>query len=62
LEVNLMTLELNDDERDYLAALLESALRGKYHELHHTDTADFKTLVKDEIALIESLQARLSTP
>jgi hypothetical protein len=55
-----MTLELNDEERDYLVALLESAHRGKLHELNHTDTADFKSLVKEEIALIEALKARLS--
>jgi hypothetical protein len=55
-----MTLELDDKERSYLATLLESVYRGKLHELHHTDTAGYKTLVKEEIAMIEALQARLS--
>jgi hypothetical protein len=54
-----MTLELTDSERDYLVALLEAAHKGKLHELHHTDTADFKKLLKEELALIEGLRERL---
>ena len=58
-EVITMTLELSDSEREYLATLLDAAYKGKLHELHHTDTADYKTLIKEEIALIETLKARL---
>ena len=55
-----MTFELNEEEREFLVSLLEGVYREKFHELHHTDTADFKTLVKAEIALLESLRAKLA--
>ena len=55
-----MTLELTDKERDYLMTLLEATHREKLHELHHTDASDYKILVKREIALIETLSAKLS--
>ena len=55
-----MTLELTDKERDYFITLLEATHREKLHELHHTDTNEYKALVKAEIALIEALRAKLS--
>ena len=60
-EVSLMTLELTDKERDYLMSLLDATHRGKLHELHHTDSSEYKTLVKGEIVLIEALRAKLSS-
>jgi len=54
-----MTLELNDKEREYLVTLLENAYRDKLHELHHTDTSEFKSLVREEIALIEALREKM---
>lgn len=54
-----MTFELNEEEREFLVAVLEGVYREKFHELHHTDTADFKTLVKDEIGILESLREKL---
>ena len=59
-EVSLMTIELTDKEHDYLITILEATHRGKLHELHHTDSSEYKTLVKGEIALIEALRAKLS--
>jgi hypothetical protein len=55
-----MTLELTDTERDYFMKLLEATHREKLHELHHTDTNEYKILVKAEIDLIEALRAKLS--
>lgn len=54
-----MTFELTEEEREFLVAVLEGIYREKFHELHHTDTADFKTLVKDEIGILESLREKL---
>ncbi len=54
-----MTIELTEEEREFLVAVLEGVYREKFHELHHTDTADFKTLVKDEIGILESLREKL---
>lgn len=55
-----MTFELNEEEREFLVAILDGVYREKFHELHHTDTADFKTLVKDEIGLLETLREKLA--
>ena len=55
-----MTLELTDTEREYFMKLLEATHRERLHELHHTDTAEYKTFLRNEIALIEALQAKLS--
>ncbi len=55
-----MTLELTDKEREYLITLLAATHREKLHELHHTDTASYKTFLKGEISLIEALRAKLS--
>ena len=54
-----MDLELTDKELKYLVTLLEVTHRGKLHELHHTDSGEYKTLIKDEIALIEALRGKL---
>ena len=55
-----MTFELNEEEREFLVAILDGVYREKFHELHHTDTADFKTLVKVEIGLLETLREKLA--
>jgi len=55
-----MTLELTDKEREYFMTLLEVTHREKLHELHHTDANEYKTLVRNEITLIEALSAKLS--
>jgi hypothetical protein len=57
-----MTLELNEHERAYLSELLEARHAEMLHELHHTDTADFKEILRKRIALIESLRAKVGGP
>ena len=55
-----MTLQLTNEEREYLMTLLEATHREKLHELHHTDRAEYKALVRSEIASIEALQIKLT--
>jgi hypothetical protein len=54
-----MTLELTKQEKDYLRELLESAHGELIHEIHHTDTADYEELLKQKVALVEGLKAKV---
>jgi len=54
-----MTSVLNEDDREFPPALIESVYREKFHELHHTDTADFKTPGKHEIGILDTLRQKL---
>ena len=52
---------LTAEEKDYLVRLLERTLKSDRTEMAHTDTRSYKAQVKDEIALVEKLLARLKT-
>jgi hypothetical protein len=54
-----MTLDINEEERDYLLEILEARRAELLHEMHHTDTLDFKEVLRRKIALAESLDSRL---
>ena len=54
-----MTLHLNDYERGFLLELLEAAHREKLRELSHTDSPAYKGLLRERIAIVEALTARL---
>jgi hypothetical protein len=55
-----MLIELTDQERSLLLDLLEHEHKEELHELHHTATASFKSLLKDRIELLEGLTAKLA--
>lgn len=52
-------VEFNEEEREYLLALLKSAHTRLLHELHHARRLDFKTQLKREIELNEEVMARV---
>lgn len=54
-----MQLNLSDPEREYLVEILKSARVELLHELHHTDTQDYKRLLKEKASLVESLLDKL---
>ena len=54
-----MNLTLADQERAYLLELLQTTQTETRHELHYTDTADYKKLLKQQLELIEGLLAKL---
>lgn len=54
-----MTIELTHQEVEYLMELLHNAHTEKLHELHHTDTVDYKEMLKRKIELLEALAAKL---
>lgn len=54
-----MTLDLTDQEREYLEELLEAAHKNKLHGLHHAQTSDYKLILKDKVRIIEALESKL---
>lgn len=54
-----MQLNISDPEREYLVDVLKAARTELLHELHHTDTLEYKRLLKEKAGLVESLLERL---
>ena len=54
-----MTFDINDQEREYLLEVLEARRAELLHELHHTDTLDFKEMLKRKVELVEGLTSKL---
>jgi len=57
-----MDVYLDIKELELLMGLLEHRLEALHHEIHHTDTRSFKTDLKKEEALANSLLAKLKMP
>lgn len=55
-----MPIQLNDAERHFLLDILEHEHKEVLHQLHHTDTAEFKHLLEERIELLEKLTAKLA--
>lgn len=54
-----MTLDVSEEEREFLSDLLESKHTALLHELHHTDTREYKDLLKHQIELLEGLKSKV---
>lgn len=54
-----MTLDITDRERDFLIEVLDAKRTAMLHELHHTDTLDYKELLKVRLALLEALKQKI---
>lgn len=54
-----MTLDITEEERDYLLELLEAKRSEMLHELHHTDTLDYKEMLRRRMALAEGLRSKV---
>jgi len=54
-----MSFTLTDAERTFLLELLEARHTAMLHELHHTDTYEYKQLLQQKIELLENLQRTL---
>ncbi len=54
-----MTLDITDAERDYLLELLEAKRTEMLHELHHTDTLNFKEMLRRRVELVEVLRSKV---
>ncbi|HYY92928.1 MAG TPA: hypothetical protein VE713_00325 [Pyrinomonadaceae bacterium] len=54
-----MTLDITDEEREYLLEILDAKREEMLHELHHTDTLDFKEMLRRNVELVEALRSKL---
>jgi hypothetical protein len=57
-----MDLYLNSKEVELLMRLLEQHLEDIRREIHHTDRAAFKAVLKSDEALMRDILGRLKTP
>ena len=54
-----MSFDVTDAERDFLLELLDSRHTSMLHELHHTDTYEYRELLQQKVSLLEQLQLKL---
>jgi len=54
-----MSFDLTDTERDFLLELLDARHTSMLHELHHTDTYEYRELLQQRVSLLEQLQRKL---
>ena len=54
-----MMLDLTDEERELLVELLETRYKTMLHEIHHTDTYEYKRLLQQKANLIEKLREKM---
>jgi hypothetical protein len=55
----IMSFDLTDAERDFLLELLDARHTSMLHELHHTDTYEYRELLQQRVSLLEQLQRKL---
>jgi hypothetical protein len=54
-----MTLDITDEEKEYLLEILDARREELLHELHHTDTLDFKEMLRRNVELVEAVRSKL---
>ena len=55
-----MTIDLTEHEREILTELLEQSHKDKLHELHRTYSLGYKQLLREKVATIEHLCAKVA--
>ena len=54
-----MLLDISDEERAFLIEVLTAKQNSMLHEINHTDTNDFKELLKKDLEVLEALKGKL---
>ena len=54
-----MNISVTDSEREFLLEVLESRYTSMLHELHHTDTNDYKQFLREKLELLDTLRGKL---
>jgi len=54
-----MNLEITDEEREFLNELFEEKQKHMIQEINHTDTIDFRRLLKKKLEVLEGLMQKL---
>jgi hypothetical protein len=55
-----MRIELTAQEAEMLLALLDAAVRERHHQVHHSDSRDYRKRLERDLELIESVRAKLA--
>lgn len=53
-----MTLEISEQERELLLDLLKAEHLSLHDEVHHTDSYEYKQLLKQKLELLMTLKSR----
>lgn len=54
-----MNISVTDSERELLLEVLEARYTSMLHELHHTDTNDYKQFLTGKLELLEKVRSKL---
>lgn len=54
-----MTLEISEQERELLSEILKSAHTSLIDELHHTESYEYKQMLKQRSELLENLRSKV---
>ena len=54
-----MTLDINEQERELLLGILKSEHLSLLDELHHTESYDYKQMLKQKHELLKNLRLRI---
>ena len=54
-----MKLDITDEERELLAELFEEKQKHLIHEINHTDTSDFRRMLRKKVEVLEGLMRKL---
>ena len=57
----MIAFSFTNQEIELLVNLLQTEYTEKRHELHYTDTAVYKQLLKEQLELIEGLRAKIES-
>ena len=55
-----MTIELTNDERDFLREIFEDKQKHMIQEINHTDTIDYERMLKQKLELLEGMIEKLA--
>lgn len=59
MEVNSLTLDINEQEREILLEILKAEHLSLLDELHHTESYDYKQMLKQKDDLLKNLRSRI---
>ncbi len=57
--IAIMLLDISIQERAFLSELLEAKQNSMLHEINHTDTIEFKGMLKEKLEVLEALKKRI---
>lgn len=55
-----MTVDLSNEERDFLMEVFEEKQKHMIQEINHTDTIDYERMLKKKLELLEGVMSRMA--